>query len=170
MKSRRQVRQSKRTPPTTPAIPHPEKSPHERYTVGEVVAAIHEAQGIVAGAAVLLKCDRQTIYNYRDKYPDLIKAAMVEGRESMIDLTELKLFQAVQSGQAWAICFYLKTQAKHRGYVERREWSGPDGGPIPVKPEVRDVLIDPIVRTYLDNAAACIAQLAGHTRGAGGAA
>lgn len=163
MKSRPKVPHPKRTP-QLPPIPTSEKSPQEQFTVEQIVRAIHDAHGIVAGAAILLKCDRKTIYNYRDKYPEAVKAAMVEGREGMIDLTELKLFQAIQSSQPWAICFYLKTQAKHRGYVERREWSGPDGGPIPVKPEVRDVLTDPVVRTYLDNAAACIAQLAGHTQ------
>lgn len=50
--------------------------------------------------------------------------------ESLIDRAESKLHAAIEGGQAWAICFFLKCKAKHRGYVERQEISGPDGGPI----------------------------------------
>lgn len=107
------------------------KTAHERYTLEHVVTALHHAHGIVAGAAKRLGCDRRTIYKYRDRHPEIVTAAIREGRETMCDLTELKLFSAVNAGQAWAICFYLKTQAKHRGYIERQEHGGPGGGPIP---------------------------------------
>ena len=36
-------------------------------------------------------------------------------------MAELSLFKAIQTGEAWAVCFYLKTQGKDRGYVERYE-------------------------------------------------
>jgi len=39
----------------------------------------------------------------------------------MMDMAELKLLDAVVMGQPWAILFYLKTQGKDRGYVERSE-------------------------------------------------
>jgi hypothetical protein len=50
--------------------------------------------------------------------------------ESLIDRAESKLHAAIEGGQAWAICFFLKCKAKHRGYVERQEVTGADGGPI----------------------------------------
>src|SRR5262249_17341747 len=31
------------------------------------------------------------------------------------------LYEAALRGEAWAVCFYLKCQAKDRGYVERQE-------------------------------------------------
>ena len=48
----------------------------------------------------------------------------------MLDVGELSLLRAVQNGEAWAVCFLLKTQGKQRGYIERAEISGPDGGAI----------------------------------------
>ncbi len=41
--------------------------------------------------------------------------AVEEGR---IDYAESKLFQAIANGESWAICFFMKCKAKHRGYVE----------------------------------------------------
>jgi hypothetical protein len=48
----------------------------------------------------------------------------------MKDNAESALYSAVLGGEAWAVCFYLKTQAKDRGYVERQEMTGKDGGAI----------------------------------------
>jgi len=42
-------------------------------------------------------------------------------KESNIDYAESKLMQAIQKGNTAAILFFLKTQAKDRGYVERVE-------------------------------------------------
>ncbi|OQB45570.1 MAG: hypothetical protein BWY00_01733 [Firmicutes bacterium ADurb.Bin153] len=55
-----------------------------------------------------------------------------EIKEMYLDLAESKVVKAVNDGAAWAICFYLKCQGKHRGWIEtvRNEHSGPDGGPI----------------------------------------
>ena len=36
----------------------------------------------------------------------------------------------LEAGDAWAICFYLKTQGKNREYVERQEVTGKCGDPI----------------------------------------
>jgi hypothetical protein len=37
----------------------------------------------------------------------------------MKDDAESALYKAALAGEAWAVCFFLKTQAKDRGYVER---------------------------------------------------
>jgi hypothetical protein len=33
----------------------------------------------------------------------------------------ISLYSAVLRGEAWAVCFFLKTQARDRGYVERQD-------------------------------------------------
>ena len=37
------------------------------------------------------------------------------------------------NGEPWAVAMVLKTIGKHRGYVERQEVTGADGGSITVK-------------------------------------
>jgi hypothetical protein len=39
----------------------------------------------------------------------------------------------IKAGNVTAIIFYLKTQAKDRGYVERQELTGADGGKLQVE-------------------------------------
>ena len=34
--------------------------------------------------------------------------------------------------RSWAVQFRLRTKAKHRGYVERTEVTGKDGGDLPI--------------------------------------
>jgi hypothetical protein len=36
-----------------------------------------------------------------------------------LDMTELKLFQAIDQGEAWVILYYLKTQGRERGDIEK---------------------------------------------------
>ena len=55
-----------------------------------------------------------------ERYPDL-KDVLVEAREGALDLAESKLIKLIKEGNLTAIIFFLKTQGKHRGYVERQE-------------------------------------------------
>ena len=95
----------------------------------QVAAALKKTSGIVSMAARTLGCERGTVYDYIKKYPE-VQTAFDESREVMLDLAESKLFQAVNDKAGWAICFFLKTQGKSRGYSERREVTGIDGGPV----------------------------------------
>lgn len=80
-------------------------------------------------AARALQCSPQTIYNYRDKYPDVARA-IEQSRGELVDTAELALKRAVLAGEAWAVCFALKTIGRNRGYSERHEISGIEGEPI----------------------------------------
>jgi hypothetical protein len=111
---------------------------NEKYTPEQVIAAIERSHGKVSLAAKALKCTRQTVLNYTKDYPQ-VKQALEDARELTLDIAEDKLFKAIQKGQSWAICFYLKTQGKKRGYIERQEHTGLDGEPLNV------------VITYADN-------------------
>ena len=101
------------------------------YTAAQVIDALQQAQGYVSKAASILGCTVQTVYNYRDRYTTVAEAW--EGiREKRHDFVENKLHEQINSGNVTAIIFYLKTQAKERGYVERQELSGVDGKDLAV--------------------------------------
>lgn len=89
-------------------------------TASEAVNAVQGSKGIIKVVANRLGCSRQHVYNLMDKFVT-VKEAVEEEREGMKDFTEGKLFQQIDAGNMTAIIFYLKTQAKDRGYVERQE-------------------------------------------------
>lgn len=93
--------------------------PH-RFTVDQVATALRVARGNLSGAARALQCDRQTVYGYIADHPEL-EAVRAEGTELRLDLAENALDRAVAQGEAWAVCFLLKTIGRRRGYVERQE-------------------------------------------------
>lgn len=63
---------------------------------------------------------RRTYYNWFEQDEEF-KDAILSVKESMIDFTESKLMELIREKNVTAIIFYLKTQAKHRGYIERAE-------------------------------------------------
>jgi len=103
----------------------------QKYTAGIMIAAIHEARGMVYVAARKLGCSPRTVYNYAKNYKS-VQAAIDDERGVMIDNAELVLWDAIQARKPWAVSLTLKTIGKHRGYVERQEVTGADGGPVVV--------------------------------------
>ena len=99
----------------------------DRYSQARVIDAIVQARGIKATAAANLKCSRQTITNYIDRYP-AVKAAYQEARDATLDLAESKLIVLVEREEWPAIRFLLVTLGKDRGYTERREIQQIDAG------------------------------------------
>jgi len=88
----------------------------ERYPPALLLSALTQAKGMIAVAARLLGCSRQTIYDSMRRHPEITE--IVEGqRDLLLDAAELKLIEAVVNGRPWAILFYLKTQGKSRGYA-----------------------------------------------------
>jgi hypothetical protein len=104
----------------------------KQFKSQQIIQALNDNNGMVYISAKALGCDPKTIYNYAKDDPD-VQNAIDNARGHVTDNAESKLFAAIEKGEAWAICFYLKTQGKSRGYIERQEISGPDGSPIPVK-------------------------------------
>lgn len=99
----------------------------------KIIAAVKKSRGLIAVAARSLGIDRKTVYNRMEK-SDAIREAVEESRDFTTDTAEAALYKAIQEGEAWAVCFYLKTQGKGRGYVEKQqhEVTGADGGPVSV--------------------------------------
>jgi len=101
----------------------------EKFNVAEMAAAVYEAKGLASVAAKRIGCSPKTVSNYAARYPT-VADAITQAREDLKDFAESKLLAAIDRGEIVPIIFYLKTQAKDRGYIERNELTGADGGAI----------------------------------------
>jgi hypothetical protein len=90
----------------------------QRYKPAQIIAAIEHTRGMVYLAAERLGCEADTVYNYAKRYAS-VREAIARHRGRTTDIAELKLYQAITAGDAWAVQFYLKTQGRDRGYVEK---------------------------------------------------
>ena len=102
------------------------------HTAEQVIDAIRRNNGLLAAAARDLGIDRVTVYRYVKRYPT-IAPALEDARETTLDFAEGQLMKAVKAGNVTAIMFLLKTVGKSRGYVDRQEVTGADGGPLSIK-------------------------------------
>lgn len=109
----------KKGTPRLPQCKHDSRVPPNQVFAPAVIASVLErTHGMIAIAARVLHCSRQTIYNAVHAYPE-VKTVLEDAREQLLDRAELALLRAIDKGQAWAVCFYLKTQGRKRGYVEK---------------------------------------------------
>lgn len=98
-------------------------------SLDEIEQALRDTKGMVSVAAKKLGFQRSALYD-RIQRSERLQMVIADEREAMTDTAELALHRAIVGGEAWAVCFYLKTQGKSRGYVERQELTGANGGPI----------------------------------------
>lgn len=98
-------------------------------TALRIIKALTECKGMLTIAAPKAGVSYRTIERYVKDFPS-VAAAMQEAKETMLDFAEAKLFTKINSGNMTAIIFYLKTQGKARGYVERQELTGEGGQAI----------------------------------------
>lgn len=89
-------------------------------------------------AASLLGVTVQTVYNYRKRWAS-VEAAWQALREERNDFVESSLQKLIAEGNATAIIFYLKTQARDRGYGEKVEHGGKIDGDLTIRFEWGDV-------------------------------
>ena len=82
--------------------------------------AIIGSKGFVTLIAKRAGVSRQQIYNLLKKWPDC-QELLEDEREGNLDVVETKLMEQILAGNTTATIFYLKTQGKSRGYVERVE-------------------------------------------------
>lgn len=99
------------------------------YRTEDIAKALHRTHGMIFLAASELGCAPVTIYRRAEKSKE-IQGIIDSYRGQLIDKAELKLEQAVMSGEPWAVQFCLKTIGKKRGYVERQEITGEGGDGI----------------------------------------
>lgn len=104
-----------------------------KFTAAQIVAALDKHKGMVYLAAEALGCSHQTVYNYAKRYKT-VQEAIDRNRGHVLDMAELALYNAILSGEHWAVTFALKTIGRARGYVERseQEITGKDGAPVQI--------------------------------------
>lgn len=107
-----------------------------RYTKEDVLLAItgdgdsqDGCKGIVSTVAKRLGCAWHTAKKYIGVWKETREAYEDESERS-IDLSESKMFEQIKAGDGPMIRYHLSTKGKHRGYSERRELTGAEGGPI----------------------------------------
>ena len=103
-----------------------------KFTAAQFIAAIPGTGGNLTVIAKNVGCSWVTAKKYVTKYP-MIAAALKCEREGLLDLAMDKLVQAIENSEPWAIKFMLSTLGKKRGFSERLEVSGGDGGPIVIR-------------------------------------
>jgi predicted transcriptional regulator len=102
-----------------------------KLSVKLVEEKLRELSGNAAAVGRAFGVTRSAVTHYIQRHPSL-RAVAKEARETMKDNAESALYKAVLNGEAWAVCFYLKTQARDRGYTERVALEGSDN-PLEIK-------------------------------------
>lgn len=106
-----------------------------------LLKALRTSRGIVTSACDAVGLTRKTYYDYYNSDPEFKREAD-DVQETAIDFVEGQLFDQIQKGIPASTLFYLKTKAKHRGYIERTEVS--HTGSIPVAAKLSDEAKDKI--------------------------
>lgn len=90
---------------------------------------LEKSHGVVTVAALNTGIHRDTHYSWMQTDEEYAKKAKAM-KEVAIDFAESMLYKLISEGNVAATIFFLKTQGKNRGYVERQEVTGADGAPI----------------------------------------
>lgn len=127
------------------ALPRKRKQPARTYPASRTQTKSAIAQRKAAYLSVFEKtlCNtteackkmgisRSTPYDWMRNDTDF-KEALEGLQESQVDLVEGELLKNIKRGNVTAQIFFLKCRGKHRGYVERQERTGPDGGPFQIE-------------------------------------
>lgn len=101
------------------------------FTAQQVIDAIPGTGGIMELVAKNLGCDRATVWRYSKRYAT-VQQALVQADESVTDLAEAKAIKLINAEHWPAIMHRLSTKGKGRGYTERHEVTGAEGGPLAV--------------------------------------
>ena len=104
----------------------------------------NKSLGNVSLAANAANVDRKTVYNWLANDPSF-STKFDEVREVKVDFVENELLKNIKAGNVTAQIFFLKCQGKSRGYIERVEYTGPDGDPISVSMERGDMPDDALL-------------------------
>jgi hypothetical protein len=123
--------------------PAPKKPGRKPQLDPELVAArLVTARGNLAAVARHFKVSRASVFELVEKRPAL-QQILRDAREGMLDDAEASLQAAVLNGESWAVCFFLKTQGKARGYIERQEIDQTNRTRLVIEEEIIDGDRDP---------------------------
>ena len=124
---------------THPPQPTPKKRTYRRVSKATLLEQIEKKHGNISLIASGLGVNRSHLHARINQDPDLLKA-LADEREGLVDNAEYMLGKAVTNGEAWAVCFTLKTIGRSRGYIERQviEHQGNEEKPLQFKIRTAD--------------------------------
>lgn len=107
-----------------------DRTKHSKEAVQTAIEASHGVKAAVAGA---LGCNRRTVDNYLERWPDM--AELFESqRHKLIGDAASQLVDDIKDkeskGHQAAYMFVLKTVGKEDGFVERQELTGANGSSL----------------------------------------
>lgn len=94
-----------------------------------LIEAYHKTLGNVSAACEVVGIPRKRFYEIYNQDEEF-KTACEAVKEKALDFAESALMNQIKEGNTTAIIFYLKTQGKRRGYIERQELTGADEKPL----------------------------------------
>ncbi len=114
-----------------------------KYTKEQMIKALRETRGQITIAAKRLGCDYRTMRKFVEAHPD-VKQVIDEELEAMGDNVELTLYNMAMGSMDKqgrytrepnipALIFLAKTKFKDRGYSERNEVTGANGGDMIIR-------------------------------------
>ena len=101
--------------------------PQARFTLEQVARALLDTGGVLNDTARMLGTTRKVVRRYLDRFP-VLENVRAEAKEITLDIAETGLREHVRKQNLTAIIFYLKTQGKARGYIERPREATATGG------------------------------------------
>ena len=120
-------------------------SKKREFTALKIIEALHASHGLLTLAAKKAGVNYKTVCRYVAEFPSVAQA-VVDAKEAMLDFAEGKLYEQISKNNMTAIIFYMKTQGKARGYIERQEFTGEGGKPIGVDIDAKGKLLSAINR------------------------
>jgi len=115
-------------------------SKKREQTAQHIIEAIGKAAGLLTVAAKNSGISYTTVNRYVHDFPSVAQAVH-QAKERMLDFAEGKLYEKIKGGDNICILFYLKTQGKARGYIERQEFANPIGESFRVEHDAKGKLI-----------------------------
>jgi len=94
-----------------------------------MLQALEKSLGVVTTACKSVGIARKTHYKWLkedEEYQESVKSL----KDVALDFAESQLHKQISEGNTTATIFYLKTQGKERGYIERFEHTGAEGVPL----------------------------------------
>jgi len=105
---------------------------NNHYLAQQFIDAIPGTGGIITAIAKKVGCDWHTAKKYIDTYATVGQAYQDEC-EKVLDLAESKVIEMIHASDGQMVRYYLSTKGKRRGYTERQEITGADGGEVHIR-------------------------------------
>jgi len=91
---------------------------HSKKNKEDFIDILRANGGNIQAACKHCHIGRRTIYEWRDK-EEWIAEAIEDIREISVDNVETSLYKSAMEGNVTAQIFFLKTQGRSRGYIEK---------------------------------------------------